>query len=74
MTRKSAAQAAKTLKASVSPTSRTSQPTSRTFFDEMAGALQDHDCKRLEIIGFRGCAKSTMASLALVLYATRAYP
>ena len=29
------------------------------FFDEMAGALQDHDIKRLEIIGFRGCAKST---------------
>jgi hypothetical protein len=39
------------------------------FFDEMAGALQDYDTKRLEIIGFRGCAKSTMASLALVLWA-----
>ena len=24
------------------------------FFDEMAGALQDYDTKRLEIIGFRG--------------------
>src|SRR2546423_12886827 len=33
------------------------------FFDEMAGALQDHNERRLEIIGFRGCAKSTMASL-----------
>jgi hypothetical protein len=37
------------------------------FFDEMSSALHDHDAKRLEIIGFRGCAKSTMASLALVL-------
>jgi hypothetical protein len=33
------------------------------FFDEMAGALQDHSNTRLEIIGFRGCAKSAMASL-----------
>jgi hypothetical protein len=24
------------------------------FFDEMAGALQDHDARRLEIIGFHG--------------------
>lgn len=39
------------------------------FFDEMAGSLQDYDVKRLEIIGFRGCAKSTAASLALVLWA-----
>lgn len=44
------------------------------FFDEMAGALQDHDEKRLEIIGFRGCAKSTMASLALVLWAALEHP
>jgi hypothetical protein len=28
------------------------------FFDEMAGALQDYDTKRLEIIAFRGCAKA----------------
>lgn len=44
------------------------------FFDEMAGALQDHDQRRLEIIGFRGCAKSTMASLALVLWAALEHP
>jgi predicted phage terminase large subunit-like protein len=44
------------------------------FFDEMAGALQEHDNRRLEIIGFRGCAKSTMASLALVLWAALEHP
>jgi predicted phage terminase large subunit-like protein len=44
------------------------------YFDEMAGGLQDHDIKRLEIIGFRGCAKSTMASLALVLWAALEHP
>jgi hypothetical protein len=44
------------------------------FFDEMAGALQNHDTKRLEIIGFRGCAKSTMASLALVPWAALEHP
>jgi hypothetical protein len=40
----------------------------------MAGALQDHAEARLEIIGFRGCAKSTMASLALVLWAALEHP
>jgi hypothetical protein len=44
------------------------------FFDDMASALQDHDERRLEIIGFRGCAKSTMASLALVLWAALEHP
>src|SRR5712671_2563651 len=44
------------------------------IFDEMANALQDHDQRRLEIIGFRGCAKSTMASLALVLWAALEHP
>jgi hypothetical protein len=44
------------------------------FFDEMAGALQSDDIKRLEIIGFRGCAKSTKASLALVLWASLEHP
>src|SRR4051794_19572743 len=44
------------------------------FFDEMMGALQDHDLKCLEVIGFRGCAKSTMASLALVLWAALEHP
>jgi hypothetical protein len=37
------------------------------FFDEMAEALQDHDIKRLEIIGFRGCAKSTLSYSPLEL-------
>lgn len=44
------------------------------FFDEMAGSLQDHSDRRLEIIGFRGCAKSTAASLALVLWAALEHP
>jgi predicted phage terminase large subunit-like protein len=44
------------------------------FFDEMAAALQDHDEKRLEVIGFRGCAKSTLASLALTLWAALEHP
>ncbi len=44
------------------------------FFDEMASALQDYDAKRLEIIGFRGSVKSTMASLALVLWAALEHP
>jgi hypothetical protein len=44
------------------------------FLDEMSGSLENHDIKRLEIIGFRGCAKSTMASLALVLWAALEHP
>jgi hypothetical protein len=40
----------------------------------MSEALQNHDIKRLEVIGFRGCAKSTMASLALVLWAALEHP
>jgi predicted phage terminase large subunit-like protein len=44
------------------------------FFDEMLGALGDYDIKRLEEIGFRGCAKSTAASLGLVLWAALVYP
>jgi hypothetical protein len=44
------------------------------FFEEMAGALQDHTLKPLEIIGFRGYAKSTMASLALVQWAALEHP
>jgi hypothetical protein len=44
------------------------------FFDEMSGAFENYDIKRLEIIGFRGCAKSTMASLALVLWAALEHP
>lgn len=44
------------------------------FFDEMCAALQDGDIKRLEMIGFRGCAKSTLASLALPLWAAPEHP
>jgi len=44
------------------------------YFDELTDALQHHDLKRLEIIGFRGCAKSTTASLALVLWAALECP
>src|SRR5450432_3273532 len=44
------------------------------FFDEMCGALEDGDIHRLEVIGFRGCAKSTVASLALVLWAALEHP
>jgi len=44
------------------------------FFDEMCDALQDADIKRLEMIGFRGCAKSTLASLALPLWAALEHP
>jgi hypothetical protein len=35
----------------------------------MCGGLESADNRRLEIIGFRGCAKSTVASLALVIWA-----
>ena len=44
------------------------------FFDEMCAALENGDTQRLEIIGFRGCAKSTVASLALVLWAALEHP
>jgi predicted phage terminase large subunit-like protein len=44
------------------------------YFDELTAALQNYDLKRLEVIGFRGCAKSTTASLALVLYASLEFP
>src|SRR3982074_1955945 len=57
--------AAKTLKGFVLPYLPHHFPLELSdFFDEMAGALQDHDARRLEIIGFRGCAKSTLASPA----------
>jgi hypothetical protein len=39
------------------------------FFDEMCQAREDHALNRVEMIGFRGCAKSTLASLALPLWA-----
>ena len=44
------------------------------FFDEMCAALESADIHRLEVIGFRDCAKSTVASLALVLWAAVEHP
>src|SRR5450755_1334333 len=44
------------------------------FFDEMCAALESGDTQRLEVIGFRGCAKSTMASIALVIWAALEHP
>jgi len=44
------------------------------FFDEMCEALETHDFKRLEMIGFRGCAKSTLASLAFPIWAALEHP
>jgi hypothetical protein len=35
------------------------------FFDEMAATLQDFDIKRVEVIGFRGCAKAPQHRLPL---------
>ena len=40
----------------------------------MAGALEDHDIKRLEIIGFRGCAKARWHPSRLVLWAALEHP
>src|ERR1700677_251221 len=44
------------------------------FFDEMCAALESADIQRLEMIGFRGCAKSSLASMALVLWAALEQP
>jgi predicted phage terminase large subunit-like protein len=44
------------------------------FFDEMCQALENADIARLEIIGYRGCAKSTTASLGLVLWCALEHP
>src|SRR5580693_7607577 len=44
------------------------------FFDEMCEALGNGDLTRLELIGFRGCAKSTVASVALPLWAALEHP
>jgi predicted phage terminase large subunit-like protein len=44
------------------------------FFDEMCEALESFDAKRLEMIGFRGCAKSTLASLAFPIWAALEHP
>src|ERR1700728_3309925 len=44
------------------------------FFDEMCAELETRDNQRLEIIGFRGCSKSTISSLALVIWAALEHP
>ena len=44
------------------------------FFPELLQALEDHSEKRLEVIGFRGSAKSTFGSLAFVLWAALEHP
>jgi hypothetical protein len=40
----------------------------------MCQALEDFALKRVEMIGFRGCAKSTLASLALPLWVALEHP
>jgi hypothetical protein len=40
----------------------------------MCEALEDGDITRLEVIGYRGCAKSTTASLGLILWAALEHP
>jgi hypothetical protein len=44
------------------------------FFDELCQALEDAALKRLEVIGFRGSAKSTLATLALPIWAALEHP
>jgi predicted phage terminase large subunit-like protein len=44
------------------------------FFDELILTLQDDAIDALEVIGFRGSAKSTFASTAYVLYAALVKP
>ena len=44
------------------------------FYFEMSSALEDYQSKRVVMIGFRGCAKSTMASLALPLWMALEHP
>lgn len=45
-----------------------------SFHPELLITLGDHDEKMVEIIGFRGSAKSTFGSLALPLWAALEYP
>jgi hypothetical protein len=40
------------------------------FFDEMCRALEDFALKRVEMIGFRGCAKSKRAITLLTWHST----
>lgn len=45
-----------------------------TFHPELLGVLGDHDERFIEIVGFRGSAKSTFASLALPLWGALEHP
>ena len=51
---------------------RTAKPVES--WPSMCAALESGDIKGLEIIGYRACAKSTTASLALVLWAALEHP
>jgi predicted phage terminase large subunit-like protein len=44
------------------------------FARELLEALENHDNRKLEIVGFRGSAKSTFASTAFVLWAALEHP
>jgi hypothetical protein len=44
------------------------------YFDELCQALEDYALKRLEVIGFRGSAKTTLAGLALPLWCALEHP
>ena len=45
-----------------------------SFHPELLATLGDHKEKMVEIVGFRGSAKSTFGSLALPLWAALEYP
>lgn len=44
------------------------------FHEELLGTLGDHQERMIEVLGFRGSAKSTFGSLALPLWAALEYP
>jgi len=44
------------------------------FHNELLGVLGDHKERMIEVLGFRGSAKSTFGSLALPLWAALEYP
>ncbi len=44
------------------------------FHDELLSTLSDHSQKMIEVMGFRGSAKSTFGSLALPLWAALEHP
>ncbi len=45
-----------------------------SFFPELLTNLGDHSIRLLEVIGFRGSAKSTFGSMALVIWAALEHP